>query len=129
MIGELHKGRYVYYRCTGYKGRCPEKYAREESIANQFAELLKGLQLDADVQEFLTKALLQSHQDEERFHGEALTRLTTEHQPPTHGDHLKCTAARQDVEQPMDDPGSRTGSRMGRGEKFEERPLRGANSP
>jgi hypothetical protein len=27
----------------------------------------------------------------------------------------------------MDDPGSRTGSRMGRGEKFEERPLRGAN--
>jgi site-specific DNA recombinase len=79
MTGELHKGRYVYYRCTGYKGRCPEKYAREESIANQFAELLKGLHLDADVQEFLTNALRQSHHDEKRFHEEALTRLTTEH--------------------------------------------------
>jgi site-specific DNA recombinase len=79
MTGELHKGRYVYYRCTGYKGRCPEKYAREESITNQFAELLKGLHLDADVQEFLTKALRQSHQDEKRFQEEALTRLTAEH--------------------------------------------------
>ena len=43
MTGETHKSRYIYYRCTGYKGKCPEKYAREESIAGQFAELLHGL--------------------------------------------------------------------------------------
>ena len=34
---------------------------------------------DADIQDFLTKALRQSHQDEERFHSEALARLTAEH--------------------------------------------------
>ena len=79
MTGEIHKGRYVYYRCTGYKGRCPEKYAREEAIAGQFLVLLKGLHLDADIKEFLTKALRQSHQDEKRFHEEALTRLSAEH--------------------------------------------------
>jgi site-specific DNA recombinase len=78
MTGEVHKGRYIYYRCTGYKGRCPEKYAREESITEQFGELLKGLHLDTGIQEFLTKALRQSRQDEKRFHDEALARLTGE---------------------------------------------------
>ena len=39
------------------KARCPEKYAREESIA----EPLEGLHLDAGVQEVLTRALRQSH--------------------------------------------------------------------
>ena len=80
MTGETHKGRYVYYRCTGYKGRCPEKYAREESITDQFAELLKGFRLDDDIKGFLTKALRQSHTDEKRFHDEALARLTAEHE-------------------------------------------------
>ena len=79
MTGETHKGRYIYYRCTGYKGRCSEKYAREEAIAEQFGELLKGLHLDAHIQEFLTKALRQSHQDEQRFHDEALARFTAEY--------------------------------------------------
>ncbi len=79
MTGEVHKGRYIYYRCTGYKGRCPEKYVREESLVDQFADALQELHLNDDVMEFLTKALQQSHQDEKRFHEEALTRLSAEH--------------------------------------------------
>jgi hypothetical protein len=77
---ETHKGRYVYYRCTGYKGRCPEKYAREESITGQFAELLKGRRLDDDVKGFLTKALRLSYSVEKRFHDEALARLTADYE-------------------------------------------------
>lgn len=79
MTGEIHKGRYVYYRCTGHKSRCPEKYAREEAIASQFLELLKGLQVDSEVKEFLTNALRQSLQDEKKFHEEALSRFSAEH--------------------------------------------------
>jgi site-specific DNA recombinase len=79
MTGEIHKGRYVYYRCTGYKGRCPEKYAREEAIADQFATALEGLRLGDEVTEFIVKALRESHQEEKRFHEEALTRLSAEH--------------------------------------------------
>ena len=30
MVGEVKKGRYVYYHCTGYRGKCPEPYTREE---------------------------------------------------------------------------------------------------
>jgi Recombinase zinc beta ribbon domain/Recombinase len=79
MTGEIHKGRYVYYRCTGYKGRCPEKYAREEAIADQFATALESLRLGDEVTEFIVKALRESHQEEKQFHEEALTRLSAEH--------------------------------------------------
>ena len=33
LVGEIKKGRYVYYHCTGYKGKCPEPYTREEVLA------------------------------------------------------------------------------------------------
>ena len=46
MIGELKKGRYVYYHCTGYKGKCPEPYVREETLVERFGELLQQLHLD-----------------------------------------------------------------------------------
>ena len=39
LTAEIKKDRYIYYRCTGYKGKCPEKYVREEEVARQFAKL------------------------------------------------------------------------------------------
>jgi hypothetical protein len=40
LTAEIKKGRYVYYHCTGYKGKCPEKYVREEEMARSlFASL------------------------------------------------------------------------------------------
>ncbi len=79
MTGETHKGRYTYYRCTGYKGRCPEPYTREEVLEQQFAELLRGLAIDPEILELVTKALRNSHQDKRRFHNEAVARLQAEH--------------------------------------------------
>jgi DNA invertase Pin-like site-specific DNA recombinase len=35
LVGELKKGRYVYYHCTGHKGKCPEPYTREEVMLDQ----------------------------------------------------------------------------------------------
>ena len=35
MVGELKKKKYVYYHCTGYKGKCPEPYVRQEVIEEQ----------------------------------------------------------------------------------------------
>src|ERR1051326_6250325 len=37
MVGELKKGPYVYYHCTGNRGKCPERYTREETLSSQFA--------------------------------------------------------------------------------------------
>jgi len=79
LVGEIKKSRYVYYHCTGYKGKCPEPYTREEVIEERFAELLKGLILDDDVVNWVSEALLRSHGDARCHHDEAIARLQAEY--------------------------------------------------
>jgi DNA invertase Pin-like site-specific DNA recombinase len=79
LVGEIKKGRYVYYHCTGHKGKCPEPYTREEVLSERFAALLKGLAFDEEILGWVKAALVQSHGDEKRFHEEAIGRLRTEY--------------------------------------------------
>ena len=88
LVGEKKKGRYVYYRCSGYKGRClssetdwrcPEPYVREEVLAEKFAVVLWGLKFDEEVLAWVTSALKDSHVDERQFHDEAIARLQAEY--------------------------------------------------
>ena len=75
MTAEMKKGKYIYYHCTGNRGKCPEKYIREEVIAKQFGEALEILQLDDDSLNLVVQALKQSHSDEKQFHDEAVASL------------------------------------------------------
>ena len=70
MVAEIKKGKYVYYHCTGNKGKCPEKYSREEVIDQQFMESLKRIQLDNDVVDWIV-AVMNSSTAEERVQREA----------------------------------------------------------
>jgi hypothetical protein len=45
LIGDVQKEKYVYYRCTGHRGKCELPRFREEDIANRLGEPLKGLQV------------------------------------------------------------------------------------
>ncbi len=69
------KEQYVYYHCTGNRGKCPEKYAREEDIAEQFGSAIRAIQLDEQVLEWIKVALKSSHESEESYHREALASL------------------------------------------------------
>jgi site-specific DNA recombinase len=84
LVGEIKKGRYVYYHCTGYKGKCPEPYTREEVLEERFAELLRSLVIDVEVLGWVTEALRQSHGDAKREHDAAIARLQAE------SDRLQC---------------------------------------
>jgi len=79
LVGEMKKGRYVYYHCSGFKGKCPEPYTREEILEEKFSDLLKGLYFDDEVLAWITEAVRQSHQDEKRYHDEAIARLQAEY--------------------------------------------------
>ena len=79
IVGEIKKQRYVYYHCTGYKGRCEEPYVREEIIERQFSNLLGRLTFDDEVLAWVRDALSASHADEKREHERAITRLRTEY--------------------------------------------------
>jgi site-specific DNA recombinase len=79
MVGEIKKRRYVYYHCTGYKGRCEEPYVREEVIGQRFSELLGRLTFDEEVFAWVRDALRASHADEKREHEAAIGRLRAEY--------------------------------------------------
>ena len=75
IVGEIKKQRYIYYHCTGYKGKCGEPYVREEVLEEKFGALLGRLVFDDDVLDWVRDALHHSHADERREHEEATKRL------------------------------------------------------
>lgn len=79
IVGEIKKARYVYYHCTGYKGKCPEPYVREEIFEERFAEVLGGLTFDDEIMAAVADALRSSHVDQRRYHEETVTRLQAEY--------------------------------------------------
>lgn len=76
LVGEIKKGRYVYYRAMGAKGI---PYVKEEELERQFGEALKRLRFDAAVLDWLAQALKESHADKQKFHEEMLARLQAEY--------------------------------------------------
>ena len=64
MVAELKKGKYVYYHCTGNRGKCPEKYSREELIDQKFTESLGRIQLDKEVVDWIVEIMNSSTADE-----------------------------------------------------------------
>ena len=79
LVGEIKKGRYVYYHCSGAKGKCPEPYARQEVIEREFESVLRLVVMDEQVVDWVASALRQSHTDEKRFRDEAVAKLKNEH--------------------------------------------------
>jgi site-specific DNA recombinase len=75
ITAERQKGRYVYYWCTGHKGKCGQPYVREERIDSMFADLLQGLHIDDEVVEWISEGLRESHQTEQAEHDRAVAAL------------------------------------------------------
>src|SRR6266851_331351 len=49
VTGEIQKGKYVYYRCTGHRGKCDLPRFREEDLAERLGEPLKGLRVPEEI--------------------------------------------------------------------------------
>src|SRR5437867_3718529 len=74
LVGEMKKGRYVYYHCTGYRGKCPEPYTREETLEDCFAGRLRKLVIPAEIITWLQQELVTSDMREQAEHDQALRR-------------------------------------------------------
>jgi site-specific DNA recombinase len=79
MVGELKKGKYVYYHCSGARGKCPEPYARQEAIEGAYKTVLQQISIDVEVLGWIATALRQSHGDQKQFRDEAVGNLKREH--------------------------------------------------
>ncbi|MEK7388655.1 MAG: recombinase family protein [Elusimicrobiota bacterium] len=71
--------RYVYYHCTFARGKCPNKYVREDRLDAKIGEILKAFQLSPEDFEVAKTGLLQSHAGEKEYHDQAVTTLHQEY--------------------------------------------------
>ncbi len=78
ITAEIQKGKYVYYHCTGFKGKCTDKYIREEELTKQFADIVKKIHINDDTLSVIKQALLDSHKDEIEFHKIRIEILNTQ---------------------------------------------------
>ena len=78
-MGELKKkasGKtYVYYRCTGMRGRCEQGYVRQEVLDQAFEEVVKAVTLSPTDLEWLRGEILTSHEIEQKTREEAVDRF------------------------------------------------------
>ena len=79
IVGEIKKQQYIYYHCSKYKGECPEPYARQEVLEEQFTTLLRNLVFTDEVSDWMITALRESHKDEKQHHDKAIARLQAEY--------------------------------------------------
>lgn len=79
ITAEIKKGKYIYYHCTEYKGKCSNSYIREEALGEKLGELVKGIQIDTKDIEDIKEALLSSHQDEKEYHDRQISSLNAQY--------------------------------------------------
>ena len=75
ITAEVKKGRYIYYHCTGYRGRCGNTYVREEDLALLLGEVVRRVEITPDIATLIADALRHSQADKEHCHRAAVDRL------------------------------------------------------
>jgi site-specific DNA recombinase len=57
VTSELHKGKYIYYRCSQGRGKCSLPYMREQDVSERLGELLKGIYVPETIAESVVESL------------------------------------------------------------------------
>jgi len=78
IVGQIKKGKYIYYSCTDKTKSCPNKkiYLREEQFEKVFDEAIKKLTVTPAHKAAIITALKESLVDEEKYHKEQVAILT-----------------------------------------------------
>ena len=76
LTAERKKGKYTYYRCTGYRGACGNTYIREERLADLLGDVVQRIQIPADLADWIAEGLRDTQGEAERIRQESVARLT-----------------------------------------------------
>lgn len=60
---ETKKNKYIYYHCTGHKGKCNQPYLKQETIEAEFEKLLGNIHITENEQKTIINGLRESHRD------------------------------------------------------------------
>ena len=77
VSGEIKKGKYIYYSCTGAKSPCEQKhrYIRENIIEKQIINALAKIKIDNQQKSWIQSILSESYKDEQKYTQERLNSL------------------------------------------------------
>ena len=67
VTAELKKGKYVYYRCSGYHGKCDLPRFREEQISEKLSKIFEDIRIPDEVVKRISETL---RNDQKRFQNE-----------------------------------------------------------
>ena len=68
LTAEIKKEKYIYYRCTGYKGNCKQPYLKQEVLEHTFEELLDSLTISDEAHDIITQSIRSSLKDKMEYH-------------------------------------------------------------
>jgi site-specific DNA recombinase len=75
MTAEKKKGKYVYYRCTGFKGKCGNTYIREERLADLLGNVIRPIQITTEIAAGIAKHLCSTDDEVEQRRAGSLRQL------------------------------------------------------
>ncbi len=75
VTAEIKKSRYIYYRCTGFRGKCDLPWFREEALGDRLAQVVKNIHIPAAVLTEIGKSLLTDKGREETLRRQQGERL------------------------------------------------------
>jgi len=78
FTAQMKKGRYIYYHCTGNKGKHGDPVTKESEIADAFRKTLQMLELDPEIFQIVKEALIVSGKETNEYRDRALIQLKSE---------------------------------------------------
>jgi site-specific DNA recombinase len=79
VVADIKKGgRYIYYRCTHYKRKCPDKYIRQEKLQEQFTEFVRAFSVTEEQHQWMVDGLKRANSLKDQEVAERREYLNTE---------------------------------------------------
>ena len=75
VTAEIKKGRYTYYRCTGFRGKCALPYFREEELGDRLGQILEHIHIPDNIFAQLQESLLSDKGREEEIRKQQRERM------------------------------------------------------
>lgn len=72
LTAEIKKEKYIYYRCTGYKGNCKQPYLRQEVVESTFEDVLDSLIISDEAHDLILHGLRSSLVEKMEYHNKVV---------------------------------------------------------
>jgi DNA invertase Pin-like site-specific DNA recombinase len=76
ITAERKTGKYTYYRCTGFHGRCGNTYVREEQLADLLGAVVEQIQIPSEIADWIAEGVRESQSDLKIARQQSLAQLT-----------------------------------------------------